>query len=199
MNMNNINARARLQALFVQYHCLLIKHVLKWILKGNQKLDVTHVPSKIRPLSLKDRLQSDLDFSHHETKRDFTDFLNHALKVSKALKIVESGQRRTKTDPYYRPCRSGNHNQTNSSEDLRDPKYEIPLCLCPPQKAKGLRKLLKICRDCPLDEKRRILAERVAEQSKYGPHSNARSKQSVITPSIPVSYTHLTLPTIPLV
>ena len=123
MNMNNKNARSRMKSLFVQYHCLISKHGLKWNLKDNEKFAVTHVLLAMRLPSLKERLRSDLEFTHHETKKDLNEFLNHALKVSEALQIVEACQRRTKSDPYYRPNHSGNRNQPNSSEDPRTPKY----------------------------------------------------------------------------
>ena len=88
MNMKNKNAHSRMQALFVQCHCFISNHRFKWILEDNQKFAVTQVLSAIRPLSPKKRLQPDLILLHHETKKDFKEFLNHVLKVWEAFKIV---------------------------------------------------------------------------------------------------------------
>ena len=64
MNMSNRNARSRMQSLFVDYHSLLDRHGLTWIIEENQKLAVAHVLSAIRPVTLRERLTSDLSFSH---------------------------------------------------------------------------------------------------------------------------------------
>lgn len=66
MNMEKKNARSRMQRLFANYHSLLTENGVKWIIQENQKLAVTHVLSAIRPQPLRERLESDLPFSHHE-------------------------------------------------------------------------------------------------------------------------------------
>lgn len=64
MNMENKNARSRMQGLFANYHSLQSQNGVKWIIEEKQKLPVAHVLSAIRPQSLRELLESDLSFSH---------------------------------------------------------------------------------------------------------------------------------------
>ena len=101
MNMDNRNARSRMQQLFVQYHALLTTHGLTWIVTENQKLAVSHVLSAIKPVSLKERLEADLSFSHHDLKNDFKSFLSHAVKLSEPFQLVDAGRRPRRTEPRH--------------------------------------------------------------------------------------------------
>lgn len=70
-NMDDSNAKSRMENLFVSYHALIKRHGLSRILEDNQKFAVYHVLSAIRPNILKERLTSDLEFSHHELRKTF--------------------------------------------------------------------------------------------------------------------------------
>lgn len=91
MNMDNRNAKSRMQGLFASYHSLLSQNGVKWIIDENQKLTVTHVLSAVRPQSLRERLESNLSFSQHALKKDFKEFLKHAVKLSEAFQTVDTG------------------------------------------------------------------------------------------------------------
>lgn len=99
MDMSNLSAKFRMQNLSIDYHSLLTKGELKWIVSDNQKLAVSHVLSAIYPESLRARLQSDLPISHYDLINDFKKFLSHAVNLSEAFHIVDSGPcRRPKMD-----------------------------------------------------------------------------------------------------
>ena len=160
-NMRNNNATARMKDLFASYYTILSRNGLKWIVTENQKVSVGHVLSAVRPVSLKERLESDLSFSHHHLKKDFNGFLAHAIKLAEAFQLVDCGP------PSKRPKpgdggkgRSGNHlpgdrddkeghDKKNSGgpNKLRDKK--TPFCLWDPHKKKGIRHFLKDCQECP--------------------------------------------------
>lgn len=54
-----------MQDLFAKYHTILSRNELKWIITENQKVAVNQVLSAVGTVSLKERLESDLSFSHH--------------------------------------------------------------------------------------------------------------------------------------
>ena len=155
MDIANRSATSRMKSLFIQYHSLLAKQGLSWIISDNQKLAVSHVLSAIGPNYLKERLESDLNFSHYNLKKDFNGFLLHVVKVSKAFQIVDAGRRkRNRNDG-----KDADKNQTGKmSPGIPKPEpdgsTEVPLFLWPPHATKGYRHLLKDCKN-PLLKKRR--------------------------------------------
>lgn len=91
MSMDNHNFKSKMQSLFANYHSLLSQNGVKWIIKNIQKLTVTHFLSVVKPQSLRERLVSDLSFSHHALKKDFKKFLLHSVNLSEAFQIVSAG------------------------------------------------------------------------------------------------------------
>ena len=179
MDIANRSATSRMKSLFIQYHSLLAKQGLSWIISDNQKLAVSHVLSAIRPNYLKERLESDLNFSHYNLKKDFNEFLLHAVKVSEAFQIVDAGRRkRNRNDG-----KDADKNQTGKTspgipKPEPDGSTEVPLCLWPPHATKGYRHLLKDCKKCPPEEKKKLLAARAAKLAETGPHSGLRSAKT---------------------
>lgn len=126
MNMDNKNAKSRMQGLFADYYSILSQQGVKWIIEENQKLAVTHVLSAIRPQSLKERLESDLSFSHHALRKDIKEFLKHAVKLSEAFQPVDSGpKKKTKKND---DCRLGNPGGKTPNNDKENDR-ELPLFL----------------------------------------------------------------------
>ena len=82
MNMNNRNDKSRMQSLFANYHSLLSQNGVSWIIE--------HVLSVIQRQTLRERLESDLSFSHDELKKDLKEFLKHVVKLSEAFQLVDS-------------------------------------------------------------------------------------------------------------
>lgn len=89
--MNNTNATARMQDLFAQYHSMLHRYGLKWILRDNWMITVDHVLLAIRPTSLDMQLELDLSFSHHHLGKDFKGLPSHAIELTKAFQNVFHG------------------------------------------------------------------------------------------------------------
>lgn len=186
-NMRNTNAAARMQDLFTNYHTILVRNGLKWIIKDNQKVAVYHVLSAIRPNSLKERLESDLAFSHHDLRKDFLGFLKHAIRLAEAFQIVDSGptnkkNKATDTGNSNRAnkSRSGNQSDKEGTKKFNSGKKaeDLPVCLWPPHAERGIRHYLKDCRACPDEEKKRILQDRAAEKAKDGPSKSTRSQSA---------------------
>lgn len=182
-NMKNNNATARMQDLFSSYITILGRHGLKWIVTDNQKIAVQHVLSAIRPVSLKDRLESDLSFSHHPLKKDFKGFLKHSIRLAEAFQIVDSGpptkrggKDRGASKNNSRSGNKGNQDANKSETSNRKKSDNKPICLWPPHKERGLRHFLRECRDCPEEEKSRLLAERAKEKAKDGPSKSTRGQ-----------------------
>lgn len=178
MDMSNGNAKSRMQTLFADYHSLLAKQGVKWVISDNQKLAVAHVLAAIRPASLRERLESDLAFSHHALKKDFKKFLKHAVELSDAFQSVDNGPRRRPKKERL-PKRSGNPTPTddNDSQPGRKPEKKLlPLCLYQPCRAKGIRHLLRDCKECPPEEKKRLRDELAAKRAAEGPAHSTRSK-----------------------
>lgn len=190
-NMNKNSATARMHDLFSGYHTIPSRHDLKWIIKENQKVAVQHVLSAVRPMVLKEHLESDLSFSHHELKKDFNKFLAHDIKLAEAFQLVDAGKgrkRKEKRDgtrlgntPSTSDSGSGKAPATRTdSSNKKTPKSnsKAPICLWPPHKAKGVRNRVKYCPECPEDEKKKLLAEHIASFSEDGPATRTRGKPS---------------------
>lgn len=60
--MGNKEAEARMEDLFTDYHTLLQRNGLGWLINDNPNVAVKHVFSAIRPQNLFDRLTADLAF-----------------------------------------------------------------------------------------------------------------------------------------
>lgn len=90
MNMRDKNAKPRMESLFVIHHALLRRNGLSWLLETNENVAVSHIISAIRPKTLKNRLQSDLDFAHYGLQKDFRGFMKHAVRLSESFQIVYS-------------------------------------------------------------------------------------------------------------
>lgn len=90
MYMRNKDSSSRMESMFIQYHTLLRKHGLVWLLEDNQNKAVHHVLSAIQPSKLRNRLHSDIQFAHHELRKNFQKFFTYARNVSDAFVLVDS-------------------------------------------------------------------------------------------------------------
>lgn len=87
MNMENKNVRSQMKDLFANYYCILSQQDVRWIVEENKKRAVTHVLSAIHSPSLRERLLSNLSFSHNELKTTSKCFLRMQWKFQKLLKL----------------------------------------------------------------------------------------------------------------
>ena len=90
---------------------------ISWLLDANQKVAVCHFLSAIFAKTLKERLESDLEFAHDKLKRDFKKFMAHTIKVSEAFRIVDSGPKKNKKSGH----RSGSDQNYGSRNDRSSP------------------------------------------------------------------------------
>lgn len=91
INMQDRNDKSRIEHLFENYHTILHRNGLSWIMKEKQKVSIYHVLSPIRPTSLRSHLESDLDFSYYDLWKNFLGFMKHAICLSKSLDLVDNG------------------------------------------------------------------------------------------------------------
>lgn len=91
INMSDLDARSKIENLFVSYNSLLSRHGLSWIVSENEKLAVYHVMGAIRSESLRLCLESDLDLSYQDFRKDLKGFMAHAIKLSKSFQLVDNG------------------------------------------------------------------------------------------------------------
>lgn len=188
MNMHDANATSRIESVFVGYHQILRRNGLSWIVKDNQKVAVSHVLSAIRPLSLRTRLESDLELSHHELKKNFKGFMKHAIRLSEAFQLVDIGKpnitdsndvNNGRKGPRSGDEKKGPDTQPSKLKSSTSDKSELPICLYGPHKAKGYRHLLKDCTQCPEQEKKELLKARAEEKYKTGPARSTRSQTAL--------------------
>lgn len=66
-----------MQDLFTLCHTILRRNEVNSIVTDNQKVAVGHVFSTIQQAILKERVTSDLFFSHHHLKKNFKRFICH--------------------------------------------------------------------------------------------------------------------------
>ena len=106
MDMKDKSAISRMQRLFISYHMILERNGLAWIIQKQPKLAVYHVVAAIRPHYLRHRIESNLKLSHSHLKKDFKQFLKHALEVAKAFQM---------SDGYRRKEKPNNSNTSNNN------------------------------------------------------------------------------------
>ena len=190
MDMNVKSADARVQKLFMTYHTILRKNGLAWILKENQKVAVYHVLSAIRPLTFKQRIESDLSFSYHTLKKDFRGFREHVHKLAVAFQLVDCGprwDRRKESDSrkesYSSTFRNRSGNtlpQQRGSAKSMNPTSRLPRS--PPRcpfsacKKEDLRHWIADCPKASSEQKERLRAEIAAAKASDGPARNTRSQ-----------------------
>lgn len=131
---------------------------------------VNHIVSSLRPVSLRTRLQSDLDFTKHCLKKDFKGFRAHAVRLSEAFELLDNGPKShdTKTDSDTKPSGpSGSKPKKEPKAVKSDPNKarSDPPCPYGPCKEKNLRHCIK---DCPASndaEKSRMRAGLAANRA----------------------------------
>lgn len=80
--MQDSKAKSRIENVFITYHALLRRQGLSWIIKENQKVAVYHVLLAIHQTSFKTRFKSDLEFSKHNLRKNFKQFMKYAIKLA---------------------------------------------------------------------------------------------------------------------
>ena len=149
-----------------------------------------HVLSAVKPASLQRRLESDLEFTNHDLRKDFKGFMKHALKVSKEFQLVDNAPKQGKHSSKWRTrsgsssTRSGNSmSPTRDSSTKKSYNGSRPPSGCPhpPCKVKGLKDLIKVCPDASQAEKDKMLADYRAERSRDGPARGKRSQTGAST------------------
>ena len=148
MKMANRDAEAHMEGLFVSYHSLFSNHAVVWIISDNQKLSVNHVMSSIKPKYLKERLEADLDFSHHMLKKYFNGFRKHAVELSKDFALLDAGPKKSRKDR-DNENRNGKHNGNGGSggpsrggsnnDNCKKRRNDVPLCLWDKHMKQGIR------------------------------------------------------------
>ncbi len=192
-NMHDPSATSRMQSLFIQYHTLLRKHGVQWVLVDAQKVAVQHVLSAIQPKSLQDRLRSDLEFAHYHLRKDFKGFVAHAIKLAEVFQLVDDGKpkengnksKSSKSKPGNNPKGGGGSSSTGEGkeptqrkatkgekDDSAKPERKPPLCIMPRCRDKKKRHFFD---DCP-EPKEEI--EAMKKSLEKPPSSNTRSKAS---------------------
>lgn len=86
------SAKGRMKLLFMEYRSLLRTNGIKWVTEKTLKMAIKDVLSAIMPTYLRSRLKQDIGLSYHHLRADFNGFLKHALKVSEAFELVDSGR-----------------------------------------------------------------------------------------------------------
>lgn len=102
-------------SLFVDYTALVKRHGAPWILDTNDKVAVKHVLSAVRPISLRTRIKSDLEFTKHKLRKELKGVMAHAVRISKAFELLENAPKSTK---YGRNWSSPARGQANSSQNI---------------------------------------------------------------------------------
>lgn len=79
--MANKNAETRMEDFLNHYHTLLASTGLDWSVYSNPKIFASQVLAAIKPQSLHDRLEADLDFSRQDQRQDFAAFYSIASRL----------------------------------------------------------------------------------------------------------------------
>ena len=187
MDMRDKYFKSRMQSLFLDYYCLLRRHGLSWVVTDNQKVAVAQVLFAVKPKSLRDWLESDIEFSHVECRKDFKAFLKHAVRVAEAFKLVDTGPKsKPKSDKKDHKHRGGNKDTSrdsppgSSSTTTRSGSSSRSPANCPHGacKSKGLKHWIRDCPSSTDSEKQKMLDDIATAQARDGPASSTRSRTS---------------------
>ena len=185
MNMNDTAATSRVESLFILYIMLLRKHGLSWVQDSNPKVAVYHVLSAIKPKTLCNRLENDLEFGKTELRKDFKGFLTHAMKVAEAFELINDEGKRVKMKPQLQKKGSSssskstdnNSNSSEKSKAIKDkPKRLAPPCPYHTCKSKNLRHWIDDCKNSNEAEKKQMKDEISRMKSTGEPSESTRSK-----------------------
>lgn len=171
--MTDKDARSRIKNLFVSYRSLLSCNGLTWLNQGNEKIAVHYVISEIRTESLRVRLETDLELSHYDLRKDFKGFMSHAIKLSEAFQLVDIGAPTKRHKAQDSRNRNNKDKQPGSDKGKSKDKdrntrndgngQKPPVCLYGPHKVKSYRHYLKYCAVCP-DEENMAIFKRMADE-----------------------------------
>lgn len=148
------------------------------MLNSNQKVAVGNVLSAIRPKSLRERLESDLEFSHYQGKKDFKKFIKHSVELSDAFQLVDTGLKHGKK---FEADRSGCGSRGGNSHDQPTPSGKFGSKKSSPNSSKSQRRLS----DCPDDPckqnglKYRTFSALAEAKLRDGPAKSTCSQRSV--------------------
>lgn len=103
------------------YHIILKRHRLEWLLHENQNVAVYHFLSEIRPVPLKNRIESDLNFSQHSLRKELNGFVKLSVILAEAFQLVDNGKPRSENSD-INSTRSLNNNKSNYNNKNKDNK-----------------------------------------------------------------------------
>lgn len=161
--MNDSDAISRVNNLFVSYLSILRRQGLSWVVEENQKVAVGYVLATIHPSTLHIQLESDLELSHHDLRKNFRGFIKHAIRLTEAFQLVDNGKQQSQatkavTNKHNHKGRGGNSKNIVSSQLNKNAfsasRGKPPLCPYRPHRFQGIRHLLRDCHDCPDQEKK---------------------------------------------
>lgn len=164
IDMTDKNTRSKIETYsFPTNHCFADMFSHSWQ-RITKTIAVQHVILAICPESLSSRLDSDLDLSHYDLRKDFKTFMENAIKLSETFQLVNNGPpSRPKKKERFR--RGGNRHKKDYDKDSFNKSGKgndmnekcLPVCLYPPHKAKGIRHFIRDCKACPDNEKNALL------------------------------------------
>ena len=161
-------------------------------METNENVAVSHIISAIRPKTLKNRLQPDLDFAHYGLQKDFRGFMKHAVRLSESFQIVYSApQSERPTKHQSRPrggSGDGKHLKPDAGEGRdngrpRKPRREREAPNCPFGRCKsnGRKHWIRDCPESTDKEKEDMLAEIAASKARDGPRKSTRGQKGTYT------------------
>ena len=143
-DMRNEDSVSRTRNPFVSYHALFRMHVVSWVIADSPEIVVRHVISEFRQEALRTGLESDLAFGYMHLQTYFKAFMQHCLKMSDALRMLDIDPNKKNVD--------GN-DKTRQKKELR----EGPVCLYEPHRSSGIRHLPTDCNICPEEKKKTLV------------------------------------------
>ena len=121
-------------------------------LTKNPKKTVKLLISQLYPKKLKTEMKRRLDYNEN-LKYDVRGFIRRLKEQAQGCHKYDSA-----SQPPYQPTPRTTHNQ-NRSYNENDQVSEIPVCLWEPHNKRGIRHLLKDCKQCTAENKNQIFDE----------------------------------------
>lgn len=169
--MSDNNAQPHSENMLISYRTILLLQGLGWIVSSNQKVAVQRVPSYISPASPHCRLKFDLGFFHNDVKKNFTSVMEHGVKLSEEVQLVDNCSKQPFTcssdlasqfkDSAISMMPDNHGSKANSKNGKRTTKI-APCCFYAPCHSKVIHHWPDDCISCSKNLKPRVRATHVA-------------------------------------
>jgi len=170
---------ARIEMMVADFTDMLTNAGIPDYLTHEPKSAIRIMTKSLYPPLLRAKIEEDLERTD-ALRKNFFAFISHLSTVAKQLDVAEDAKRALKR----KNNRGGGKNGTEDVPSTDPPKY-VPKCCYTPCAKKGLKHWLKDCKECPEEEKKKVLdahIKKLKDRRVKAVNNTNNGKGSIIVP-----------------